>query len=165
MRDKLIEDNLGLVYYIVRKYYPTFINDEDIIQCGMVGLCQAAEYYDEKQGKFSTLASKCILNCVSNEFRSRMKHVDVRSLDYKIRTEDGKCTVADTIAGEEDVDYFDLGSFYDTLTDREKRIIDLRIEGYPQQEIGKTIHTSQETVSQTLKKLKRRWRKMYGCKD
>ena len=165
MRDKLIEDNMMLVYYIIRKYYPTFINDEDIVQCGMVGLCQAAEYYDEKQGKFSTLASKLILNNVSNEIRSRMKHANVKSLDYQIRTKDGHCTVADTIVGDEDVDYFDLDFFNDTLTEREKKIVDLRLDGYTQQEIGHDIHVSQETVSGTLKKLKRRWRRMYGRKN
>ena len=41
-RKKFIEENVNLVYVIVREYYPTFIFDEDVIQCGMVGLCKAA---------------------------------------------------------------------------------------------------------------------------
>lgn len=74
MKDKknFIEENLGLVYLIIREYYPAFISDEDIVQCGMVGLCKAANKW-EKRGKFSSFARKIILDEIRTELKLRGK--------------------------------------------------------------------------------------------
>lgn len=74
MNDKqqFISDNVKLVYFIIQKYYPTFAHDEDIVQCGMVGLCKAAKKWQQK-GKFSSYARQCILNEIRNELKLRAK--------------------------------------------------------------------------------------------
>ena len=74
MNDKkqFIEKNIDLVYFVVNKYYPSFSKDEDIVQCGMVGLCNAVEKW-EKKGKFSSYATKCILNEIRRELKDRAK--------------------------------------------------------------------------------------------
>lgn len=55
---KLVEDNIGLVYNQVHK---RGIVDEDLIQEGMIGLCNAARFYSPEFGvKFSTYASSYI---------------------------------------------------------------------------------------------------------
>ena len=79
-RKKFIEENVNLVYVIVREYYPTFIFDEDVIQCGMVGLCKAANKW-EGRGKFSSFARKIILDEIRTEFKSRAKRSTEISLE------------------------------------------------------------------------------------
>lgn len=68
----VIEQNIGLVYFIVNEYYPSLYKDEDIIQCGMLGLAKAANKW-EKKGKFSSYARQCILNEIRTELKNRQK--------------------------------------------------------------------------------------------
>lgn len=79
-KQDFIEENINLVYVVIREYYPNFISDEDIIQCGMVGLCKAASKW-KKKGKFSSFAKKCILNEVRDELKDRVKRKVEISLD------------------------------------------------------------------------------------
>lgn len=64
-QNKLIEDNMKLVYFIARKIckYPEML--DDCIQEGCLGLIRAAKYFDESRGvKFSTFAGfeiKCAI--------------------------------------------------------------------------------------------------------
>ena len=81
----LIEKNIPLVYVVIREYYPFLINDEDIIQCGMLGLCKAADKW--REGTFSSYAKQCIKNEIRNELRLRQKFSVEVSLE-KILEED-----------------------------------------------------------------------------
>lgn len=83
--DKLIKDNIPLVYHIINKYYPTYTKDEDIIQAGMLGLVKASKNYSNQKSKFSTYAGVCIRNEIVNELRYRQKHSAV-SLDKLIES-------------------------------------------------------------------------------
>ena len=67
--DKLIVHNLRLVAYIVNKKYPDFIDSDDLVSIGTIGLIRAAETFDaKKNNKFSTYASRCIDNAIT-QFR------------------------------------------------------------------------------------------------
>lgn len=72
-KHKLMEENINLVYFTIHKYYPSFIKDEDIIQCGMLGLCCAAKHYDPTKSKFSTFAISWIKNEIKHELQERGK--------------------------------------------------------------------------------------------
>jgi RNA polymerase sigma factor (sigma-70 family) len=54
--DKLIQDNTGLVYTVLKNHYPHFQKSEDYIQTGMIGLWKAAKFYDPDIGTFSVYA-------------------------------------------------------------------------------------------------------------
>lgn len=156
MNKKLVEDNMNLVYFTISKYYPTYIHDEDIIQTGMVGLCQAAKRWDESKSTFSTFAVKCICNEINMEFRQRNKHKDVLSLDYEVDNDDGdKVPLIDLIVGEEDIGYVDLDSFIDKLSESQKQIYNLRRQGMSVMEIADRLGVSKQTVYKTLRKIKR----------
>ena len=45
-REQLAADNMKLVYFVLKKYYPTFAGNEEIIGCGMYGLARACKYYN-----------------------------------------------------------------------------------------------------------------------
>ena len=166
MTQKLIEDNMNLVYYLVNTYYPTYRHDEDLIQCGMVGLCKAANTWDSNKSEFSTYASRCILNEINFEFRNRKKHSNNLSLDYEVEGKGGEpVSFGELLVGDEDVNYLDYDSidaFYDALTEMEKEIFALRREGLNATEIAEQLGYAQSTVSSKLRQFTNKWGKFNG---
>lgn len=64
-RQRLILHNLRLVSHIVRKYYSTSKNQEDLVSIGTIGLIKAVDTYNASNGtRFATYASKCIQNAI-----------------------------------------------------------------------------------------------------
>lgn len=64
-RAKLIEHNLRLVSHIVRKYYGSAKNSEDLVSIGTIGLIKAIDSFDVENGaKFATYAARCIQNAI-----------------------------------------------------------------------------------------------------
>lgn len=154
-KQQLIEDNMMLVYDLVHREYPTYIHDEDIIQCGMLGLCKAAEKWDESKSKFSTFAIICIRSEIQMEFRKRAKHQGILSLDYEVDNgEGGTCTFGDYLVGEEDVSYFDIGINLNCLTDREKEVAELLTSGMNQVDAAKKLGVSRQYIWQVKRKIK-----------
>ncbi len=148
-KDKLITDNMGLVYFVVNRYYPTYSRDQDLIQVGMVGLCQAAEAWDENKGQFTTLAVSAIHNAIKNEFRFRSKQAPTVSMNkviYHDYLDGSEMTLADTIPGDEDVEFFDKKGLWDMLTDKEKIIIRLYSVGLKSYEIAEKLGCSASLV-------------------
>ena len=73
-RDNLINHNLRLVAYIVKKHYPDSKEADDLISIGIIGLIRAAETFDYRKNiSFSTYAGKCINNQIRMYFR-KTKH-------------------------------------------------------------------------------------------
>ena len=71
---KLVEENMTLVYYTLKRYYPWLLQDEDTRSIGMMGLLKAAQKWEPSKGKFSTFATKVIRTEIINEWRkSRTK--------------------------------------------------------------------------------------------
>lgn len=160
---QLVEENIKLVYFVLHKYYPTYVKDEDIVQSGMLGLCNAADTWDESKSEFSTYATKCISNEIGKEFRRRNKHSNVISLDQEIRYQeyDG-VTLADCITGEEEIDFIDCEPFYNQLSPKDKQIVDYRQQGLTTVEIGEKMGCAQSTVSTRLRNLRTLWRTLNG---
>ncbi len=64
-RQKLILHNLRLVSHIVRKYYATARNQEDLVSIGTIGLVKAVDTFKTDNGaRFATYAAKCIQNAI-----------------------------------------------------------------------------------------------------
>ena len=62
-RQRLIEHNLRLVAHIVKKYYVSGSDQEDLISIGTIGLIKAVDTFDAGKGiRLSSYASKCIEN-------------------------------------------------------------------------------------------------------
>ena len=149
-KQQLIEDNMNLVYSLIRKEYPTYISDEDLIQCGMLGLCKAAESGDETKAKFSTFAYCCIRRAIQCELRNRTKHSGVLSLDYEVGNDGERTALGNLIVGDEDVIYVDVDTSH--LTSREKQIFELFQTGLDQAEIAKHLGVSKQYVWKVMRK-------------
>lgn len=131
---KLVEDNITLVYSLVNKEYPTFVHDDDIIQSGILGLCKAAMKWDSSKGAFSTLAFYCIRNEIRLELRSRQRRVETVSLETPV---EDNLTLEDMLEGGDDTDITELmvDAYVKTLTEDERTVLELKLEGYKRQQI------------------------------
>ena len=167
-RDKLIEHNLRLVAHIVRKYYVSCKNQEDLISVGTIGLIKAIDSFNFSNGaRFATYAAKCIQNEILMLFRSQKKlgyevslndTIDIDKDGNPLTYIDIVCT-EDTIA--EDIDKKikinkALEYIRDKLDDREKQIIIMRYglgntKAYTQREVAQKLDISRSYVSRIEK--------------
>ena len=73
-REKLIEHNLRLVAHIVKKYYASGVDQDDLISIGTIGLIKAIDSFNAENGaRFATYAAKCLQNEILMHFRARKK--------------------------------------------------------------------------------------------
>jgi len=87
-REKLIEHNLRLVSHIVRKYYASSPQGEDLFSIGSVGLIKSIDSYNCESGvRFATYAARCIQNEILMYFRSQKKLSGEVSINETIDTD------------------------------------------------------------------------------
>lgn len=153
-RQDLVLDNMNLVYHTLHKYFPTYAFDEDIQQIGMLGLCKAADTYDDTKSKFSTYAVKCIVNQVRMELRSRSRRMDTVSLESVVsESSDGETLeLGDVCRGESDVG--SVINVMDALNDRERKVVELRYAGLEVNEIVRELGLSRATISKAISQTK-----------
>lgn len=67
-RNLLIEHNLRLVAHIVKKYYATGAEQEDLISIGTIGLIKAVSTFKADKGiRLATYAARCIENATLSQ--------------------------------------------------------------------------------------------------
>ncbi len=106
-REKLILHNLRLVSHIVRKYYATARNQEDLVSIGTIGLIKAVDSFKTDTGaRFATYGAKCIQNEILMHFRSQKKLAAEVSLSDTIDMDkDGNpLTYMDVVSTEDSLD-------------------------------------------------------------
>lgn len=177
-RDVLIEHNLRLVAHIIKKYYSTYADQEDLISIGTIGLIKAVNTFDAKKGtRLATYAARCIENEILMHFRVQKKNaqdvymsdpIDMDSEGNPLTLMDIICT-GDTIADDLDlkIKSESLRQYIAELRDeRERKIIILRyglngLEPLTQREVAAHLNISRSYVSRiekkTLEKLRKRF--------
>lgn len=67
-RNKLIEHNLRLVAHIVKKYYSSFADQDDLISIGTIGLIKSVETFKADKGiRLATYSARCIENATFSQ--------------------------------------------------------------------------------------------------
>ncbi|MBE6737122.1 MAG: sigma-70 family RNA polymerase sigma factor [Ruminococcaceae bacterium] len=177
-RNKLVEHNLRLVAHIIKKYYATQTDHDDLVSIGTIGLIKAINTFDsEKNIKLSSYASRCIENEILMHFRSSKKTAQDVSLNEAIDTDkDGNpLTLIDILSFEVDfADELDLKikseklSAYlkSELNDRERKVIVMRygLDGrdpLTQREVAERLKISRSYISRIEKKALSQLRKKY----
>lgn len=169
-RDLLIERNLRLVAHVIKKYYTTAADQEDLISIGTIGLIKAVDTFDHtKNIRLATYAGRCIENEILMHFRALRKTAGEVSLNDELDSDgDGDPLVlGDTIAdaGEEMIDRLSreeqrirlLRGMAKVLEPREHEILSLRygLDGskpLTQREIAAKYGISRSYVSRLEKK-------------
>lgn len=137
-KNKLIEHNLRLVAHIIKKYYGTKCEQDDLVSIGTIGLIKAINTFDpDKKIRLSSYASRCIENEILMHLRAVKKTERDISLNETIDTDkDGNpLTLMDIMAVDDSIlDDLDmklnskkLGQYInEELSEREKTVIILR---------------------------------------
>ena len=168
-RQKLIEHNLRLVAHIIKKYYASQNDQEDLISIGTIGLIKAIDTFDPRKGiRLSSYASRCIENEILMFFRSGKKSAQDVSLNEPIDTDkDGNTlTILDTMAVDDTIiDSIDVKIkserlyryLQSALTPREREVVCRRygLCGFtpqPQRVVAKRLGISRSYISRIEKK-------------
>ena len=178
-RDKLIEHNLRLVSHIIRKYYSSYENTDELLSIGSIGLIKAVDSFKADYGtRFATYGAKCVQNEILMYFRSLKKNVGEVSINDTIDVDkDGNpLTYLDIISVEESIEEkLDLQVHIErvrelvdrVLLPRERDIIVLRygLKGYApktQREVAKYLNISRSYVSRIEKKALEKLKEKFG---
>ena len=105
-KDKLIEHNLRLVAHIIKKYYNTTVEQEDLISIGTIGLIKGISTFKPDKGiRLATYAARCIENEILMHFRGLKKQAqDVYISDPIDTDKDGNTlTLIDIISDDTDI--------------------------------------------------------------
>ena len=85
-RDKLIRHNLRLVAHIVKKYYASSTDQEDLISIGTIGLIKAVNSFDNTKGaRFATYAARCIENAILPQMRRETGREYKRARSWRLK--------------------------------------------------------------------------------
>jgi len=166
-REKLILDNMRLVYFMYEKLQKNDITiryKEDLISEGMVGLCKAANAYDPDRGvRFTTYSSMCIRNEMLMFLRriNRQVNAEVSLHDtIGIDADGNELTYADVIEDESQTpDNFLIDATAKEFTESQKpldrEILKALQEGHKQSQIGQMLGIKQPTVCRHIRKMKK----------
>ncbi len=168
-REKLIEHNMRLISHIIRKYYSSYQDPDELLSIGSLGLIKAVDTFRSEVGtRFATYGAKCVQNEILMFFRSQKRCGLEVSLNDTIDIDrDGNpLTYLDVISAPdtitEDIDLKmhteKIRNLVNTaLGEREKKIIILRYglhgnEPKTQREVAKFLGISRSYVSRIEKK-------------
>ena len=168
-RNLLIEHNLRLVAHVVKKYYASREDQDDLISVGTIGLIKAVSSFDpSKNTRLATYACRCVENEILMYFRSTKKQSCEISLSEPIDSDkDGNTlSLLDVINCDDtmldDIDLSDrqilLHAYIEkVLTPREREIILMRyglmgFQSITQREVASTCGISRSYVSRIEKK-------------
>ena len=174
-RSILIEHNLRLVAHIIKKYYSTSCEPDDLISIGTVGLIKGISSYRPDKGvRLATYASRCVENEILMYFRSQRKSSgDVSLSDALDNDGEGGLSIQDVLYEEDDIlerlalkeDSRRLRKLVGVVLDRrEQEIISLRYglngtAALPQREVAAKLGISRSYVSRLEKKALEKLRK------
>ena len=174
-REELILHNLRLVSHIVRKYYSSVKNQDDLLSIGSIGLIKAVNTFrPDKNIKLATYASRCIENEILMYLRKSGQLRNEVSLDEPLNVDwDGNELLLSDILGtdgdtvnrelEQEVERSALRALVRGLGQRDQLIMRLRFglddgEERTQKEVADIIGISQSYISRLEKKIIRQLR-------
>lgn len=74
-RNKLIEHNLRLVAHIIKKFDNKYVDSDDLISIGTIGLIKGVDTFSSDKGvKITTYCARCIENEILMYFRSNNRY-------------------------------------------------------------------------------------------
>ena len=164
----LIEQNHNLIYGFANRMK---LSIEDYYDILAIGMCKAASIFDETKGEFSTVAFRCMKIELLHYWNSQKKKSAIPSnmiVSYDINI----CKVMGDSYEKENkfLDIFSdknstheivisnimLREFFDMLTQEEKHIAKLLLEGVTQSEIADRTNHSRQYIYNYVKKIRRR---------
>ena len=161
-QQQMVLDNEKLIHFILNKHFTIRREEyEDFFSMGRIALINAVKNFDESKSKFSTYATKVIINEINTYFRKndrKGRNVIILSLDEEMSNENS-LTLRDKIADhrvdiEEEIarkEFFERGvnlilNFF--KSDRRTCML-YYLAGYTQENIAKILQKSQPQIGKT----------------
>ncbi|MFH5185760.1 sigma-70 family RNA polymerase sigma factor [Paenibacillus sp. TAB 01] len=97
-----------------------------------------------------------ILSCTEKKVEEALRYLKlkIRSLDQPLPgQDDDKMTIRDTITHTDDISKIVTQDFLESLTEREQQLVQLRLAGVTQKDIGKSLRLSQVQISRIQAKI------------
>jgi len=168
-RNTLIEHNLRLVAHVIKKYYVSQSDQDDLISIGTIGLIKAITTFTEGKGtRLATYAARCIENEILMHFRKQKRTQSELSLSEPIDVdrEGNALALMDILSvddytleriGDEETETLLKKLLGSCLNEREREIVTLRygLSGkapLTQREIAGSMGISRSYVSRIEKK-------------
>ena len=168
-RNILIERNLRLVAHVMKKYYASDSDQEDLISIGTIGLIKAVSTFDASKGaRLATYAARCVENEILMHFRAQRKNAQDVSLSDYIETGNDGATLSLMDVVSEDADLLEQVTTREAiqhlrrvigtcLTEQERQVVTLRygLDGNApkrQREVAQTCKISRSYVSRIEKR-------------
>ena len=153
-REQKIIDNMGLVHYVIHKYFPLYMDNQDNIQNGYVGLIKAVDSFDESTGNtFSTYAARCIFNEIAINLRRQNKFAKDISLHAVLANGD---TRDDPLTIEDILMY--IQEFIRCLDKREITVLRYLIDGKTQKYVSDQLGMTRSNVCRIVKVMRSKWK-------
>ena len=168
-RNTLIRHNLRLVAHIMKKYYASASDQEDLISIGTIGLIKGISTFDpNKANRLATYAARCVENEILMHFRSlRKSGNDVSLSDFIESGSDGAAlSLMDVVS--DDTDLLEQVCTKESvealrravaacLTEQERQVVELRygLGGQPalrQRQVAERTGISRSYVSRIEKR-------------
>lgn len=169
-RDRLVEDNIRLVYYVyekkLNKTHLTIDYKDDLISEGMLGLVKAAgSYSPERSAKFATYATQCIRNQMLMFIRKLNKFAGKEVSLYAPIGNDGEgneLCLADVLEDKKSPQDMHLAAIeFNEFVEKQKpldqKLLKASVVGYRQREIAEMYGFSQSYISRRLRVVRQRY--------
>ena len=191
-RAVIIEHNLRLVSHIIRKYYASYGDSDELLSVGSLGIIKAVDSFKSELGtRFATYGAKCVQNEILMYFRAQKKTGCEVSINRSKKKCSSEVSINETIDIDKDgnqLTYMDIICTEETmtenidlednikvirelvnslLTEREKEIVVLRygLNGFmpkTQREVAKHLSISRSYVSRIEKKALEKLKSGFG---
>lgn len=151
MVEELIRRYRPMVYAAARRLCPWLRQDEDLLQCGLIGLWKAAESWDEAR-PFPPLARRCIENEMVTYLRQQRRQAGRLPTVPLRRVEEG-------LVYEEDWSAVETRDAVERATkphSKERALLLAAAEGYTVAEAAGRLGISRQTAQRKLRRAGRR---------
>lgn len=160
--EALIKQYAHLVENIALKYISSPLENDDLVQEGMIGLLAAIKSYDEKKGTlFKTYACVCIENSIQTALRKFYRQKDipqqnvVEYQDEEISYQYASLSAEDNFMAEESVSLL-TKLLRENLSDFENEVLRLHIVGCSYNEIASRLSKTPKAIDNALQRIRKK---------
>ena len=169
----LLNKYKNLVKSRAKMYFLAGGDNDDLMQEGMIGLFKAIhDYNSDKQASFYSFAELCVKRQIFTAIKTaaRQKHQPLNtyiSLNKPVHEDVSERTLVETLAERESVDPEKLYIMHEKLkdiekeideklSDLEKRVLILHLQGMSYQEISEIINKPTKSIDNALQRIKKK---------
>lgn len=163
--EEIFNNNVNIAYKIANRYMTNYYEEiEDIRQIALMELWRCIENWDHVHA-LTTYAYLCIpskINIYLRHVRKHEKNISINTVIHK--NKDNDCfTIEDYMEDPDDcifrlLDDINAEGVLDNiiLSEKEQKVLELRMNGFSQQQCGKILNYSQAQISRLQKKIKQK---------